>query len=99
MSLEDELAELSTVYHGQRERVEELAKELKHALTLVNSQQEQIEKLKLALQELWLFVDLCCEVDSRDAEKAREQLRAQHEQVIGQNLGETIEGGSDAAKH
>jgi len=90
MSLEDELAELSTVYHGQRERVEELAKELKHALTLVNSQQEQIEQLKHALQELWLFVDLCCEVSSRDAEKAREQLRANHEQVIGQNLGESV---------
>ncbi len=89
MSLEDELAELSTVYHGQRERVEELAKELKHALTLVNSQQEQIEQLKHALQELWLFVDLCCTVDNRDVAKEREQLRANHEKIIGQNLGES----------
>ncbi len=90
MSLEDEMLEMSTIYHGQRERMEELAKELKQAWTLVASQQEKIEKLKQALQELWLFVDLCCEVSSRDAEKAREQLRANHEQVIGQNLGESV---------
>lgn len=89
MSLEDELLEMSTVYHGQRERMVELDKDLRQAWALVGSQQEQLEKLKQSLQELWLFVDLCCEVSSRDAAKEREQLRANHEQVIEQNLGET----------
>lgn len=72
MSRDEELFELSAVYHGQREYVEEL--------------RQRIASLEQALKEAWAFIDEL--PDSAWSAQEREKLRASHETVHGQSLAE-----------